>query len=235
MVRVLELFSGTGSVGKVCEEFNYEVVSLDLENATINTNILDWDYKKYPVGYFDYIHSSFPCNKFSTCMYGNIGRKLKSLNMEVLTREKVEEEIITIGLPPLNKSLEIIDYFKPKYFTMENPAYGRARDFIKDIDNTVIDYCKYGFPYKKPTRIWNNFNFKGLRCNNDCEFLVEVDDKKYHLQNCGKASSRNKTKKYHINTVGGGKGEYLKGGGNNKTERYRIPPKLIEDWISYME
>ena len=228
-MKCLDLFSGTHSVAKVLKEKGHEVITLDMDgNSDITCNILDWDYKKYPVGYFDYIHSSFPCDKFSTCRYGSIGRKLKSLNMEILTREKLEEEIITIGLPPLKKSLEIIDYFKPKYFTLENPAYGRAKDFIKDIDNCIVDYCKYGFPYKKSTRIWNNFNFKGLRCNNDCEFLVEINNKKYHLQNCGNSRCQRRTK--HITSNDG-----IKGGGNNKTERYRIPPKLIEDWISYME
>ena len=155
--------------------------------------------------------------------------------MEKLTREIIEEEIITIGLPPLNKSLEIIDYFKPKYFTLENPAFCRSRDFIKNIDNTIVDYCKYGFPYQKPTRIWNNFNFKGKRCEKDCDFLVEVDDKLYHLKSCGNAKSHHKTKQFHLNTIGGGNGKYLKGGGNNRKDRYKIPPKLIEEWLSYMK
>ena len=46
-MRMLELFSGTGSVGTVAKSLGYEVVSLDLKNADINTNILDFDYKKY--------------------------------------------------------------------------------------------------------------------------------------------------------------------------------------------
>lgn len=227
-MKCLDLFSGTHSVSNVLRDKGHEVITLDIDgNSDISCNILDWDYKQYPVGYFDYIHSSFPCDKFSTCRNSCIGRKLKSLNMEKLTREKIEEEIITIGLPPLNKTLEIIDYFKPKYFTMENPAYGRAKEYIKDIDNCIVDYCKYGFPYQKPTRIWNNFNFKGLRCNKDCDFLVEVNKTIYHLQNCGNSKCMKKTR--NITNIEG-----IKGGGNNRQERYRIPPKLIEDWLEYM-
>ena len=45
-MRVLELFSGTHSVGKVFEKLGYEVISLDLHKATINTNILEWNYKE---------------------------------------------------------------------------------------------------------------------------------------------------------------------------------------------
>ena len=37
-MRVLELFSGTHSVGKVCNQIGYEVISLDLKNATITVN-----------------------------------------------------------------------------------------------------------------------------------------------------------------------------------------------------
>ena len=55
-MRVLELFSGTHSVGKVCKEYGWEVVSVDLENADINTHILKWDYAKdYKEGDFDII------------------------------------------------------------------------------------------------------------------------------------------------------------------------------------
>ena len=43
-MRLLELFSGTGSVGKVFKQHGYEVISLDIDNrATINTDILNWD------------------------------------------------------------------------------------------------------------------------------------------------------------------------------------------------
>ena len=43
-MKLLELFSGTGSVGKVARELGYEVVSLDLKNADINSDIMKWDY-----------------------------------------------------------------------------------------------------------------------------------------------------------------------------------------------
>ena len=56
-MKLLELFSGTGSVGRVAKEMGYDVISLDLKNADINCNILDWDYKIYPStsGYFDFV------------------------------------------------------------------------------------------------------------------------------------------------------------------------------------
>ena len=39
-MKLFELFSGTGSGGKVAKELGYEVVSLDLKNADINADNL---------------------------------------------------------------------------------------------------------------------------------------------------------------------------------------------------
>ncbi|MFM7989895.1 MAG: hypothetical protein ACKPKO_62335, partial [Candidatus Fonsibacter sp.] len=48
IMRVLELFSGTGSVGNVCKALGMDVVSLDRDMpADIRTDIMDWDYKTY--------------------------------------------------------------------------------------------------------------------------------------------------------------------------------------------
>ena len=35
MVKVLELFSGTKSVGKICDELGWEVISLDLKGDAV--------------------------------------------------------------------------------------------------------------------------------------------------------------------------------------------------------
>ena len=153
MKNLLELFSGTKSVGKVAETLGFKVVSLDLKNADININILDWDYKIYQPKHFDVIWSSPPCTEYSIAKTTGI-RNIEYANRIVL------------------KTIEIIEYLKPKYYIIENPQTGllKKQSFMFNIPYTDIDYCKYGMLYRKRTRLWNNLTNwtpKPL-CNKDC-------------------------------------------------------------------
>ena len=48
-MKLLELFSGTGYVGKVAKKYDFEVVSSDMDmDADIKMNIMDWNYKELP-------------------------------------------------------------------------------------------------------------------------------------------------------------------------------------------
>ena len=139
-MKLLELFSGTKSVGKVAERLGYDVTSLDLIfPADIKIDILDWDYTIYPTGYFNVIHASPPCTEYSRAKTTGV-RKIDYANSIV------------------KRTLEIIDYFQPKYYIIENPQSGllKEQSFMYGIPYTDIDYCKYGMPYRKRTRLWNN-------------------------------------------------------------------------------
>jgi len=103
-MKILELFSGTGSLGKVAEQLNHEVYSVDISDKyykpTFKGDILTWNYKQFPVGHFDMIWASPPCCAFSSMQY--ISK----------TKEQIKENEIKNGLPPLLKTLEILKYFK---------------------------------------------------------------------------------------------------------------------------
>ena len=155
---LLELFSGTGSVGRVAKKFGYTVISLDLKNADICSDILEWDYTEYPTGMFHFIWASPPCTEYSRAKTTGV-RKIEEANKIV------------------KKTIEIIEYFKPQWWVIENPQTGllKNQDFMKDFDYKDVDYCKYGTKYRKRTRLWLNFNNWTPRplCKKDCGNVVD--------------------------------------------------------------
>lgn len=212
-MNCLELFSGTHSVGKVLKEYGHNVISLDLKRADINCDILEWDYTVFPQDYFDYIHASPPCDTFSVCRKSWIGRKLKAHGDKIITMEDIIQDQLDIGVPIVMKMLEIINYFNPTYYTIENPRGSDIKKYIPtEIEFTDADYCMYGFPYQKRTRIWNNFNFKGKLCDKMCG----------NIQNGKHVSMKNGIICRSWDNT------------NKGDERYRIPHELVRDWINSM-
>ena len=60
-MRLLELFSGTGSIGVAFEKRGFEVTSVDIDpkaKATFTCDILDFDYRQFAPGTFDVIFLS---------------------------------------------------------------------------------------------------------------------------------------------------------------------------------
>jgi site-specific DNA-cytosine methylase len=208
-MNCLELFSGTGSVGRELKARGHKVTSLDLKGADINCDILNWNYKdSFIEGEFDYIHASPPCETFSLLRRSWIGRKIKAHGDTIITPEILLKDEIEIGVVILNKLLEIIDYFKPTYFTIENPQNGNMKKYMPiDIKYSDVNYCMYGFTYAKKTRIWNNFGFNGVLCDKSCGSI-----------------ENNK----HLIAIGGMRSV-------NKQMKYRIPPKLINSWLDKIE
>jgi hypothetical protein len=242
-MRVLEIFSGTGSVGKVCEELGYDVVSVDIESGdytpTHITDIMKWDYTIYPTGHFNIIWASPPCTTFSNLRKCHIGRKIKAHGDTIITNEILLDDIQKIGLPILRKTEEIIEYFKPSLYFIENPATGTMKDYI-DKPVYTVDYCKYAeWGYQKRTNVWTNKKgLKLLTCNKDCKNIIDINGKLSHKISLGsKEIVKDGDKNIIVNTAElrekykDYKREYI-----SKTirlkDRYRVPPKLIKELLT---
>jgi|TARA_R110002110_G_C13182992_1_gene693771 site-specific DNA-cytosine methylase len=222
-MNVLELFSGTGSVGKCAKELGYDVLSIDIDGrADITCDIMDFDYKSYDKDHFDIVWASPPCASFSVLQYGWIGR---NRNGKIFTRQDIETNMTTIGDPLVKRTLEIIDYFKPELWFMENPNTGnlKSREYMKDLPYYIVDYCMYSdWGYRKRTRIWTNKkDWKPLTCDGKgtCGNMIGS----LHKTNLGNTERLLKAEKRlkHKEDVSGLKKR------TKLDDRYRIPENLI--------
>ena len=165
-MKLLELFSGTGSVGRVAKELGIDVTSLDRDMpADIQIDIMDWDYKVYEPHHFHIIWASPPCTEYSRA-------------------KTVGERNIVAANQVVERTLEIISYLAPTYWIIENPQTGLLKEqpFMSNHMYDDVDYCKYGFPYRKRTRLWNNVANWIPRplCQRDCNAMDE--ERKRHRE-----------------------------------------------------
>jgi len=125
--------------------------------------------------------------------------------------------MIERGLPLLRKTQEIIKYFNPTWWYIENPATGKMKQFLTDLNHYDVDYCMYSdWGYKKRTRIWTNkMDFTPKLCNKACGNLTSVNGRLLHKNNLGNSHGNRLTK----------------GSCGSINMRYRIPPQLIKDLI----
>jgi len=207
-MNVLELFSGTGSVGKVCEKIGWDVISVDLLlPATHQCDIMKFNYKQYPRDYFSIIWGSPPCTDYSKLQDAWLNRTRKGVLYDKKEQDREMAEADKLVL----KTFEIIDYFNPELWFVENPATGRMKDrlIMKDKPFYDVDYCMYSdWGYRKRTRIWTNKeNFNNLLCNKKCGNMIG----NLHKNNLGNTFRRKKTSGISL----------------SQEDRYRIPEKLI--------
>jgi hypothetical protein len=173
VLKLLELFKGTGSVGKVAKRMGMEVMSVDLlakYEPDITADILEWDYKAFQkeTGFIpDLLWASPPCNTFSTLAY-----QLKERNTKTGTPYSKRAKQ---GTAILYRTLEIIDFFKKLnpnlLYVIENPrAMMRLDKKIQKVpfrDTTL--YCLYNDPVRrKPTDFFNNVDLNLKSTDTPC-------------------------------------------------------------------
>ena len=150
-MQLLELFAGSRSIGKEAEKLNFNIFSSDITNyEKINyvVNILDFDYLKVPFKP-DIIWASPPCTGFSVASIG------RNWNYD----KTPKTETARIGIELVNKTIEIIKHYNPKFFFIENPrGMLRKMPIMEQFKRHTVTYCQYGDIRMKPTDIWTNSN-----------------------------------------------------------------------------
>jgi hypothetical protein len=148
-MQVLELFAGSRSIGKVAEALGMEVYSSDLvpfDGIDYSVSILDFDVSKVPFSP-DIIWASPPCTAFSVASIGRNWNHDKT----------PKTDGARLGIQLVEKTIEIIKYFNPKYFFIENPrGMLRKMPIMDEFDRETVTYCQYGDERMKPTDIWTN-------------------------------------------------------------------------------
>lgn len=166
-MKVLELFAGSRSIGKVCEELGYEVFSVDWNNyENINLQIDIGLLKISDIPFIpDVIWASPDCTTYSIAAISTHRNKEdRSPKTEYAKKcDEVNKHWIYLIKEWQKLNPNLIYY-------IENPRGGlRKMDFMQDfpIRNTVW-YCQYGDTRAKPTDIWtNNKNWKPKKeCHN---------------------------------------------------------------------
>ena len=160
MPILLELFSGTGSIGKAFRAKGWDVFSVDLDeasNPTLVADVLSLQPEQLPP-IVDFIWASPPCTHYSRAR----------------TKAKTPRDLD--GSDALvSKVLELVSHYRVGYF-MENPHSGllKSRAVVVGIPMQIVDYCRYGKPYRKRTSIWTNTSWIPNRplCRHDCAATV---------------------------------------------------------------
>ena len=142
-MRLLELFSGTKSVGRAFEALGWEATSLDTDattRPTICADIQEWDYRTYPPGHFDFIWASPVCTEFSRALTRR-PRRLTEGDGLVLKNHRDHRP------PPAS----VVGRREPA-----NGPCSKVGPTCKRCLTTMCPTAMYGFRYQKTTRIWNN-------------------------------------------------------------------------------
>ena len=165
-MNVLELFAGSCTFSKEAQRLGHNTFSSDYRqfgNVDYVVDVFDFDISKVPFKP-DLIWASPPCTSFSVAALWRHWDKLTPIS------DKAK-----YGVKMVQKTLDIINEFNPKYWYMENPR-GKLRslDVVKDLPRTTIWYCKYGMTMAKPTDVWTNnlfdpmFNTSGWKPRPQC-------------------------------------------------------------------
>lgn len=158
MMKVLELFAGTRSIGKAFEACDHKVFSVEWDNRFENIDLYK-DISKLTAdeildvfGRPDVVWASPDCTTFSIAAISHHRKK----NPYTGNLDSVSDYAKFCDETDMHV-LDLIHQPNPKYFFIENPVGAmRKMTWMRDIPRYTITYCQYGDNRMKPTDIWTN-------------------------------------------------------------------------------
>lgn len=206
MPHLLELFSGTGSVGRVFAQHGWSVTSVDINqrfHPTICKDVLE--LTPADIGErVDLVWGSPPCTQYS------IGRTTAKTPPDYEGSDKLVARVI-----------ELADALGCHYL-FENPFGNlRKRPLVAGITMRTVDYCKYNegemhHTSRQRTNIWTSTNWSPCKplCKWDCDYCESGE--KRHLDRAQRGGSVSR--------------------GNHKLENlYMIPASLCEELVGWYD
>jgi hypothetical protein len=197
----LILFAGKNKAKVVFEKAGYKTYSVDANpkfNSDLTGDVMEMRMDQVPFKPYVIIASP-PCPCFSVAGFAK--------HWDNQGRPKTAKAVRSIG--NVLATLDIVSYFKPKYYFIENPVgLLRKMPFMQSHKRVTVDYCQYGSRARKPTDIFTNIEgWTPKRCHNGAT--------------CHESSPRG--------TTGGVQGM------SNAEERAIIPKKLCEEILRVCE
>ena len=187
------------SIGLDIENKNDHFINLDLADYSYHftkSNVIFNELDKLP--HPDLIIASPPCESWSTASAMDKGnacwkqergdslfepqtplsrftiRDRRDFENHVYNQQKAFITRINGELTIFN-TIQIIERYKPKYHIIENPAFGRIWDYIKEVIGFKIAYenltyyNNYDYPIKKPTKFGGNINLNLSKVHQESE------------------------------------------------------------------
>tara|TARA_R110002153_G_scaffold180655_1_gene334053 strand:- start:108 stop:767 length:660 start_codon:yes stop_codon:yes gene_type:complete len=164
-MKVLELYAGSRSIGKVCDELGFEVCSVDVEQFGDIDIIKDCEFLTVEDLPFipDMVWSGTPCTTYSLAGISHHRHEDTSPKTEFAFK------CDSMNVNNLKLIQELIKLNPKLIWYIENPrAVLRKMWFMQGLNRTTVTYCSYGDTRMKPTDIWSNniydmFNLEGWK------------------------------------------------------------------------
>lgn len=145
MKTIISLFDYSGTWVEPYRNHGYDIIQVDIKNGI---DILTWNYKWLKSWNVYGILSANPCTDYALS-----GARWFS------------QKDITYSNCLVDKTREIIEYFNPHFWVVENPMsrIHKIHTWLGDIKFKFnpCDFAGYGFPeerYNKQTWLWGKFN-----------------------------------------------------------------------------